>query len=527
MFGIFQGALGPLPLRSLQPRAPCSFLPLSRGIGAPRGPPLSAFPTALWPLSFRQNSHHPTRGLCNPEGPPPVTAGTPKGPEGASGRAVGGRWWGPYASLVRLHAPIGTWLLYWPCVFSITLATPVSAASATAEAARAATALPSVATLLAAAAWGASKEEEGADNQQNQQQQEPQQLQQQQQEEEQRQQEQQQEGDWLPGVLLDSCVSLFLCGVGAFLMRSAGCIINDMWDRSLDKRVERTRGRPLASGALGVGRALGALGALFLPSLYILMQFNLYTVCLGLSSLFFVALYPAMKRLISLPQLFLGFTFNWGALLGWAALLGPQGMPACLGGAPSQQGPPAGSPAAVEAPVSFTAGTDRGGAPSARVAAAGGGPSLWGSLLPIEWVPVCLYLGCALWTLTYDTLYAFQDIKDDKKVGIKSSAVTWGPQGARLWGSLSVLAQGALWGLAGAPLGAPGPYYVGIATCCAWLANLLWKTDLNDRAACGRAFKTSHRIGALFAASIVASKILEYIKGPPGAPKSVPAKGEP
>ncbi|KAL8443911.1 hypothetical protein Emed_006506 [Eimeria media] len=298
---------------------------------------------------------------------------------------------------------------------------------------------------------------------------------------------------------------LSLCGLGAFLMRSAGCIVNDIWDRNFDSRVERTKGRPLASGALGLRGALGALGALLLPSLWVLMQFNTYTVGLGLSSLFLVALYPAMKRVISLPQLVLGLTFSWGALLGWAALLGPQGMPAILGGQPttlSADSPASPSDSTLEA-LSLSTETEASSPPSPS--------SKRTSLIPVEWAPVCLYLGCVLWTLTYDTLYAFQDVKDDRKIGVKSSAVTWGPRGARFWGSLSILGQGTLWGLAGAPLGAPLPYLLGVCACCAWLGKLLWFTDLSNREACGKAFKTNHKIGALFASSIVASKAMELL----------------
>ncbi|KAL8444224.1 hypothetical protein Emag_005625 [Eimeria magna] len=438
-------------------------------------------------------------------------------------------WWETYAALVRLHAPVGTWLLYWPCVFSICLATPVTGTSATAAAAKSAATLPSVAALIAAAASSATQDEE-EDVEAHQQQQPqlpqtqaeagaPQRYQQQEQQVHPSNQERQSE---LPQsietksdvykVWARAGFCLSLCGLGAFLMRSAGCIVNDIWDRSFDSKVERTRGRPLASGALGLRGALGALGALLLPSLWVLMQFNTYTVGLGLSSLSLVTLYPAMKRLISLPQLFLGLTFSWGALLGWAALLGPQGMPAILGGQPTtlSLSHPASTPAASASnptALGLSMETEACSPPCVSPRPS----SMRTSLIPVEWAPVCLYLGCVLWTLTYDTLYAFQDVKDDRRIGVRSSAVTWGPRGARFWGSLSILGQATLWGLAGAPLRAPGPYLLGVCACCAWLGRLLWFTDLRSREACGKAFKTNHKIGALFASSIVASKAMELL----------------
>ncbi|OEH74534.1 4-hydroxybenzoate polyprenyl transferase [Cyclospora cayetanensis] len=281
---------------------------------------------------------------------------------------------------------------------------------------------------------------------------------------------------WMPSVWRSALSSLCLCGVGALLMRSAGCVFNE------------------------------------------------YAVGTGLASLLFVAVYPSLKRIFALPQLFLGITFSWGALFGWAAILGPYGMPSILGGSRLGPGKPShGTPLAVE-PLSSAKGADE-SIPAPSPACAPSSPSTpWffssrsSPLLPVEWTPVWLYVGCALWTLTYDTLYAFQDVRDDKKMGIRSSALTWGPRGTRLWGSLAILAQGVFWTLAGAPLGVPEPYYIGVLCCCGWLARTLWKTDLGNGAACARAFAGNHRLGALFAASIVASKILEYLECVRGGP---------
>ncbi|KAG8759560.1 Para-hydroxybenzoate--polyprenyltransferase, mitochondrial precursor (PHB:polyprenyltransferase) [Serendipita sp. 396] len=168
-----------------------------------------------------------------------------------------------------------------------------------------------------------------------------------------------------PQVLVGN-IALF--GIGALLMRGAGCTINDLWDRNLDKGVERTRSRPLASGALTVPQAVGFLGLQLAGGLAVLTQLNWYSIQLGASSLLFVGTYPLMKRITYWPQFVLGLTFNWGALLGWSAVTGV-----------------------------------------------------------VDW-SVCapLYASGVLWTLVYDTAYAHQDKSDDALVGIKSTALLFG-----------------------------------------------------------------------------------------------------
>ena len=146
-------------------------------------------------------------------------------------------------------------------------------------------------------------------------------------------------------------------------MRAAGCIINDLWDRELDADVGRTKTRPLASGEISVRQALIFLAVLLALSLFILLLLPGLAIVLGIISLLPVIAYPKMKRITWWPQLFLGFTFNWGALLGWAAITNHLA---------------------------------------------------WGSLL--------LYSGGVLWTLGYDTVYAHQDKEDDALIGIKSTA---------------------------------------------------------------------------------------------------------
>ncbi len=166
---------------------------------------------------------------------------------------------------------------------------------------------------------------------------------------------------------------LALFGLGAIIMRGAGCVINDLWDRRLDQSVERTRIRPLASGVVSVRLALIFLTFLLLCGLVILLQMNPVAILLGILSMGLVVTYPAMKRVTWWPQAFLGLTFNFGALIGWAAVTGVVSLPALL-----------------------------------------------------------LYAAGFFWTLGYDTIYAHQDMEDDARIGIKSSALRLGHK-SRTW----------------------------------------------------------------------------------------------
>ena len=150
-------------------------------------------------------------------------------------------------------------------------------------------------------------------------------------------------------------------------MRSAGCIFNDIVDRKLDAKVERTKNRPLANKSMRVSEALILLFFLLLLSLIILINFNSLTIFLGLSSVLLVIIYPFMKRVTYWPQLFLGFTFNWGIILGWASVA---------------------------------------------------------NQLHLE--TYILYIASIFWTLGYDTVYRYQDINDDERIGIKSTSRLFG-----------------------------------------------------------------------------------------------------
>ena len=156
----------------------------------------------------------------------------------------------------------------------------------------------------------------------------------------------------------------FLFLTGSILMRSAGCIINDIADKDIDKRVERTKERPIASGRVSIKLGLFYSMALCLLALFVLLQFNLYTVILALCSMPLAFSYPYMKRFTYWPQLFLGITFNYGLILGWTT---------------------------IYADVSFA--------------------------------PLIFYCGAIFWTLGYDTIYGYQDIKDDEIIGVKSTSI--------------------------------------------------------------------------------------------------------
>jgi 4-hydroxybenzoate polyprenyltransferase len=187
----------------------------------------------------------------------------------------------------------------------------------------------------------------------------------------------------LPGLML-----LLKFAVGAFLMRAAGCAWNDILDRDVDAKVARTAARPIASGQISVKQALAFLAACSLASFAILLTMPPMAIGLGVGSLLLVAAYPLMKRITWWPQAWLGLTFNWGALLGYAAVTGVVALPCVL-----------------------------------------------------------LYVSGIFWTLGYDTIYAIQDMEDDALAGVKSSARRLGPHIPRavlvFYGLTAVFAFGA------------------------------------------------------------------------------------
>lgn len=242
--------------------------------------------------------------------------------------------------------------------------------------------------------------------------------------------------------------SLFLFALGAVVMRGAGCIVNDLWDRDIDPKVERTAGRPLASGALNPLRAILFLGALLAVGLAILLQFNALTVWIGIASLPLVLAYPLAKRFTYWPQFVLGLTFNWGAWLGWTAARGQIGAGALL-----------------------------------------------------------LYLAGIFWTLGYDTIYAHQDKRDDALIGIKSLALYLGER-SRPWMAAFYAAFLVLLALAGAASGVDWPFYPALLLPASHAAWQLGTWEMDDPANCLMRFRSNRDFGLFVLAAIQAGKLL-------------------
>ena len=285
-------------------------------------------------------------------------------------------WLRPYARLARWDRPIGFWLLFWPCGFSLGMA--------------------AVKTPAAGFNWWA----------------------------------------------------LALCLVGAIVMRGAGCTFNDIVDRDIDTKVERTRLRPIPSGQVSVRNAILFMIAQALVGLLVLIQFNLLTVAVGTASLVLVAIYPFMKRVTWWPQFFLGLAFSWGALVGWTAQTGAL------------------SPA-----------------------------------------PLLLYLGCILWTIGYDTIYALQDIEDDALIGVKSTARLFGRR-TRMLVALFYVGGLVCWTAAALLVGA-GIVFGSVLLLAAGM--LGWQIATLDAREPGNPllrFKANHWVGVLVTLAFIAEWVL-------------------
>jgi 4-hydroxybenzoate polyprenyltransferase len=266
----------------------------------------------------------------------------------------------PYASLMRLDRPIGSWLLYWPCAWSVALA-------------------------------GVG-------------------------------------GRW----------ALFLwLGLGAFAMRSAGCVYYDIVDRDLDRRVERTRLRPLASGRVSLYSAWTLLGLLCLVGLVVLLQLKWVAALIALASLAPVAAYPFMKRITWWPQAWLGLVFSWGALVGWPAVTGSFALP-----------------------------------------------------------PLLLWFGSIAWVVGYDTLYAIQDKEDDALVGVKSSARRLGRSAALGVGIFYAIAV-ILWGAAVWTVLPEWLALLALAPAALHLANQALRADPDDGDLALKLFRSNRTCGLL------------------------------
>jgi 4-hydroxybenzoate polyprenyltransferase len=272
----------------------------------------------------------------------------------------------PYALLMRLDRPIGTWLLFLPALASILLAS-----------------------------------------------------------------------NGIAGVGFSGLYIILLFAIGSVVMRGAGCIINDIWDRDIDKQVERTAQRPIASGAISVRKAILFLGGLLFIGLAILMQFSLLAILLGILSLIFVVIYPYMKRITWWPQAFLGLTFNFGALIGWAAVSGGFSMAALM-----------------------------------------------------------IYVGGFFWTIGYDTIYAAQDVEDDELIGVRSTVRLFGADSKKLVKYCYIL-TGVFWGIAlWAASSAAAIILVALPAAHLFWQYKIWKWD--DRGGSLRLFKANRNAGLLF-----------------------------
>lgn len=240
-------------------------------------------------------------------------------------------------------------------------------------------------------------------------------------------------------------VKLFvLFAIGAAVMRGAGCVYNDIVDRDIDKQVARTAGRPIPSGQVSVGSAWKFLLLLLLMGLLVLLSLNQFSIMLGAASLIPIAIYPFMKRITNWPQAFLGFTFNWGALLGWAAVMDGLGL-----------------------------------------------------------APLALFIGCLFWTLGYDTIYAHQDKEDDALIGVHSTARLFGDR-TKYWVGAFYLIAVVLFAFAGSLVGMGFLYHAGLAGVAAHLAWQVYRLDINDGAVCLSVFKSNRDLGLIMFLAILA-----------------------
>ncbi|QRM54526.1 4-hydroxybenzoate octaprenyltransferase [Sinorhizobium sp. BG8] len=238
---------------------------------------------------------------------------------------------------------------------------------------------------------------------------------------------------------------LFLFFVGSVAMRGAGCTYNDLVDHEIDQAVARTRSRPLPSGRVSRGQAKLFLVLQALIGLVVLLQFNVFSIVLGIASLVVVAIYPFAKRFTDWPQFFLGLAFSWGALMGWAAELGSLAL-----------------------------------------------------------APLCLFAAAVTWTVGYDTIYAHQDKEDDALIGVRSTARLFGENTAR-WlialYSATVLLMALACYLANVGIVA----YLGLGVAALLLAWEIVTLDIDDPEQCLVLFKFNSVVGLTIFAGFVAA----------------------
>ena len=241
---------------------------------------------------------------------------------------------------------------------------------------------------------------------------------------------------------------LLLFAIGAFVMRGAGCTWNDIIDRDYDARVARTALRPIPSGQVTARQAFLFAICLSLSGFLVLIQFNIFTIWLGIASLGLVAVYPFSKRFTYWPQIVLGLTFNWGALVGWAAIHGEFSL-----------------------------------------------------------VSLLLYAGCVCWTIGYDTIYAHQDKEDDALLGLKSTALHFGAH-TQYWLILFYGASIALWLAAALIAGADPLLYLAIIVISGHFVWQIITLDTENSGNCLARFKSNSTVGWLFFLGLLSDIVL-------------------
>ena len=236
--------------------------------------------------------------------------------------------------------------------------------------------------------------------------------------------------------------------IGSFVMRGAGCTWNDITDRDLDDKVERTKSRPIPSGQVTAKQAAVFMVLQCLVGFVVLIQFNGFAIATGIASLIIVAAYPFMKRITYWPQVVLGLAFSWGALMGFAA-----------------------------------------------------------TFARIDPAALFLYAGSIAWVIAYDTMYAHQDAEDDLMIGIKSTALLFAE---RTHLALTILYSLAvvLIGIALVLSEVRWPAYIGLAAFAAHLAQQVWRLDIKDSPLCLKLFKSNRDAGLLLAAGLVIDAVL-------------------
>ncbi len=241
---------------------------------------------------------------------------------------------------------------------------------------------------------------------------------------------------------------VLLFGIGALVMRGAGCTINDLADQDFDAKVARTVDRPIANGDLSQTQAFIFLGVQLAIGLIVLLQFNTYTIWLGISSLGLIVIYPFMKRITYWPQACLGLAFNWGALVGWSAVT-----------------------------------------------------------RDLQLAPIVLYVAGFFWTLGYDTIYAHQDKADDAMIGVKSTALKFG-DASKIWISGFYAISLFLIAVAGYLAHMTGPFYICLALCSVHALWQVWTLEISKPENCLRRFKSNRDFGLILFAGIVVSQII-------------------